>query len=555
MSRTSQIRVRTNRTSWAGKILLGLASVAFALLGVGLVEGALRFAGLGAPDASQHSRLAYQKIYFPILVHDETPDGHSVLRTNDPRLPFQEIPDPKPEGTLRIITFGGSATAGLGYSPNVSFSHHLERMLKKSHPDRTVEVINLGIVAFASSQVALLVEEAVDHYEPDALIVYSGNNEFLEIHAQKYAEANASVISTLRDHLADTHSFRLIRRLLRGTPEATALQDPKLSQENLRQMQGRVMMDIQLDPDEVDTVVDNYQANLKQISDAASRTNTPLLLMTVASNWEWLDRAGLSKGWLQETVPGSDTDSEAGLLLARGKIDYKIAESDPSTRSEWLFKRAVINQRLKNWEAAKRDYREAMNQDIRLRRALDPMADRVRKVAEDRDAVIVDTIELLSETTPHGIIGFSEFYDYVHFRPEGSIRVAGFLFDSLRDTGISQPDARFDSQHYVAEELQRAQTDGEDSTDLDRWAGFGPKRGSLADRDLWKYDQMILELDRRILEDPHDTDALIRRANAYYFQVDGADEAREHYETALKIDGEDPAVRANLERLKRQARP
>jgi tetratricopeptide (TPR) repeat protein len=428
-------------------------------------------------------------------------------------------------------------------------------MLKKSHPDRTVEVINLGIVAFASSQVALLVEEAVDDYEPDALIVYSGNNEFLEIHAQKYAEANASVISTLRDHLADTHSFRLIRRLLRGTPEATALQDPKLSQENLRQMQGRVMMDIQLDPDEVDTVVDNYQANLKQISDAASRTNTPLLLMTVASNWEWLDRAGLSKGWLQETVPGSDTDSEAGLLLARGKIDYKIAESDPSTRSEWLFKRAVINQRLKNWEAAKRDYREAMNQDIRLRRALDPMADRVRKVAEDRDAVIVDTIELLSETTPHGIIGFSEFYDYVHFRPEGSIRVAGFLFDSLRDTGISQPDARFDSQHYVAEELQRAQTDGEDSTDLDRWAGFGPKRGSLADRDLWKYDQMILELDRRILEDPHDTDALIRRANAYYFQVDGADEAREHYETALKIDGEDPAVRANLERLKRQARP
>ena len=555
MSRTSQIQVRTNRTSWAGKLLLGFVSVAFALLGIGLVEGALRLAGLGDPDASQHSRLAYQKIHFPILVRDENPDGHAVLRTNDPRLPFQEIQDPKREGTLRIITFGGSATAGLGYSPNVSFSHHLERMLKKSHPDRTVEVLNLGIVAFASSQVALLVEEAVDHYDPDALIVYSGNNEFLEIHAQKYADANASLISTLRDHLADTHSFRLIRRLLRGTPEPTALQDPNLSQENLRQMQDRVMMDIQLDPDEINAVVDNYQTNLDQILDTASRTDTPLLLMTVASNWEWLDRAGLSKGWLQETLPGSNTNSEAGLLLARDKIDFEIAESERSTRYQWLFKRAVINQRLENWEAAKRDYREAMNQDLRLRRALDPMADRVRKVAEGRDAVIVDTIELLSETAPHGIIGFNEFYDYVHFRPEGSIRVAGFLFDSLRDAGISEPDIRFDSQHYVAEELLHAQNDEEDSTDLDRWAGFGAKRGPLADRDLWKYDQMILELDRRILEDPEDTDALIRRGNAYYFQVDGADKAREYYEAALEIDGEAPTVRANLERLKRQARP
>ena len=545
--------VRTNRISWAGRLLLVLASVAFALLGVGLVEGGLRLAGLG--DASHHSRLAYQRIHFPSLVHDENPDGYSVLRTQDPRLPFQEITDPKREGTLRIITFGGSATAGLGYSPNVSFSHHLERMLKESHPDRSVEVINLGIVAFASSQVALLVEEAVDHYDPDALIVYSGNNEFLEIHAKKYAAANASVFSTLRDHLAETNSFRIIRRLLRGAPETTALQDPSLSQDNLRQMQDRVMMDIQLDPDEIDAIVDNYQSNLNQISDAASRTDTPLLLMTVASNWKWLDRNGLSEGWLQETLPDSETGSEAGLLLAREKIDFKIAESEPSKRYQWLFKRAVINQRLQNWEAAKIDYRAAMNQDLRLRRALDAMADRVRKVAKGREALVVDTIELLSETAPHGIVGFNEFYDYVHFRPEGSIRVAGFLFDSLRDAGISQPDARFDSQHYVAEELLRAQNDGEDSTDLDRWAGLGPKRGSLADRDLWKYDQMILELDRRILEDPHDTDALIRRANAYYFQVDGADKAREHYETALEIDGEDPAVRANLERLKRQARP
>ena len=91
------------------------------------------------------------------------------------------------------MTLGGSSTAGLGYSPNVTFARYLERMARAALPGARVEVLNLGIVALATKQEKLLVAEVCRNYDPDVVIVYAGNNEFLEIHAQKYAEVHASV--------------------------------------------------------------------------------------------------------------------------------------------------------------------------------------------------------------------------------------------------------------------------------------------------------------------------------------------------------------------------
>ena len=136
-------------------ILLGASIVVTALL-FGTLEGVLRLAGLGEPDASRTSRLKYQQIYFPTLIPDARPDGTEVLRTDDKRLPFQEILREKPANGYRVFTFGGSATAGLGYAPTVSFAHHLRQMLEAALPESHVEVVNLGIVALDTVLVRLL---------------------------------------------------------------------------------------------------------------------------------------------------------------------------------------------------------------------------------------------------------------------------------------------------------------------------------------------------------------------------------------------------------------
>src|SRR5262245_17223274 len=172
------------RSRLAADVLLAAVSIAVALVLLTGAEGALRATGVGGPEPDR-SRLRYQQIRLPILALARTADGTEVLRPIDPRLGHQQVLREKPRGGLRVVAFGGSATAGLGFSPNGTWSRELERILRAAYPERRIEVLNLGIVGLASRQVKRLVAEAARELAPDLLVVYCGNNEFLELHAEK----------------------------------------------------------------------------------------------------------------------------------------------------------------------------------------------------------------------------------------------------------------------------------------------------------------------------------------------------------------------------------
>lgn len=94
-------------------------------------------------------------------------------------------PDPSPEnflvskptGTFRIFCLGGSTTVGFPYWYNGSFSSFLRDRLKALFPDRSIEVVNLGMTATNSYTVLDLAGDLIK-YEPDLFIVYDGHNEF-----------------------------------------------------------------------------------------------------------------------------------------------------------------------------------------------------------------------------------------------------------------------------------------------------------------------------------------------------------------------------------------
>ena len=192
----------TPKSTLRTRLALAAASLLVALVLVAALEGALRLAGIGRPRPWSASRLEYQHYSPPLLRPATRPDGTAVLRTVDPRLPYQSILAEKPADGLRVLCFGGSATAGLGFSPNVTFPRALEDMLRAALPGRPVEVVNLGIVAFSSAQVRWMVAEACQRYDPDLVVVYCGNNEFLEIHAREYAARHGSLAKGLRDRVA-----------------------------------------------------------------------------------------------------------------------------------------------------------------------------------------------------------------------------------------------------------------------------------------------------------------------------------------------------------------
>lgn len=139
------------------------------------VEGGLRFLGFG-PDLS--------------LFITETLNGRAYHIMNPAvkhryfsRVTFQPStsPDyflvPKPAGTYRIFCLGGSTTVGFPYWYNASFSSFLRDRLRRTFPERSIEVINLGMTA-TNSFTALDMTREIMEYEPDLVIVYDGHNEF-----------------------------------------------------------------------------------------------------------------------------------------------------------------------------------------------------------------------------------------------------------------------------------------------------------------------------------------------------------------------------------------
>ena len=169
-------------------------------------------------------------------------------------------------------------------------------------------------------------------------------------------------------------------------------------------------------------------------------------------------------------------------------------------------------------------------------------------MAEREGAFYLDVVAALAADAEHGIVGFRDLYDYVHFTPQGAVRVAQALYERIAALGLGTPRAGFDSRAYARQELERLAELESDFPAWDEWLGIGFDRARLADRDLWKYDRLKAELDARIAEAPDDALARVYRGNARALSADGRAGAIEDYEAALALR-DDPVVQANLERV------
>ena len=88
--------------------------------------------------------------------------------------PFKKIKD---ENTCRIFVLGESTTIGYPYFHNGSFHRWLQYRLMRTFPGRSFEIINLSVTAVNSYTVRGFAKELVS-YQPDAVLIYSGHNEY-----------------------------------------------------------------------------------------------------------------------------------------------------------------------------------------------------------------------------------------------------------------------------------------------------------------------------------------------------------------------------------------
>jgi len=409
------------------RMLLALGGPVVVLL---LLEGALRLVGFGFPTT------------FFVRWDDQhlAPNRRFSARFMHPRHATQAQPvlleTPKPAGRLRVFVIGESAAQGAP-DPAFGFARILEAMLQMRHPERPIEVINLGLRGINSHVLRLIARECAP-LQPDLCIVYAGNNEIVGLHSPSPGRFNLTRYRRLLHFLQAVRATRCgqavdaLARALRRNTRPTQDMDYFRSQ--------RMVID---DP-EREPVYANFRANLEDLCAALTARGAPMLLCTVGVNLKdfpplgSLHRPGLSADalarWDHAWTQG--TNAEAAGAFDQALAHYQAAAAVDAAHAELHFRQARLLLARGQTNAAAAAYRKALDQDALQFRADQRINAIIREVAAAwaaRRVTLVDFERRLASLPdcPEGVPGNLHFYEHVHLTFEGDHALAATLLPEV----------------------------------------------------------------------------------------------------------------------------
>ena len=191
----------------------------------------------------------------------------------------------KPPGTFRIFCLGESSTIGYPYWYNGAFASFLRDRLKTVFPNRSIEVVNLGITATNSYTVLDLSKDVMD-YEPDLLIVYDGHNEFYGMLGAASNEliAPARWITLLYLRVIHLRTYQLAKSAFDGMVGLFDKTHTDRANRTTLMEQVARGKNIPYGSNVYRTAFSVFRENLKELSDLCRERNVPLFVSTQVSN-------------------------------------------------------------------------------------------------------------------------------------------------------------------------------------------------------------------------------------------------------------------------------
>ena len=362
-----------------------------------LAEGILRLAGIGALE--------------PLFVPVDSAPGY--LQPN-PAAVQRFFPDPrrapavsidttwfpalKAPGTLRLFVQGESSAAGFPYGRWASPAAFLQQRLQRAYPERNVEVINTGMAA-VTSYVLLDFADEIIAQQPDAVIIYTGHNEYLGIGGVGSSLASANS-PTLARAIAKLRRLHLYRALERGLGSLGAGPDPLAAREGTLMSRVAAKRSIPLDSPLYQRGVQQFHGNLERLLEKYRAAGIPVFIGTLASNER--DQPPFASG------------------------------ADPADSAARHFERARALEAEGKATEARLEYLAAKDRDELRFRAPEEFNQVIRKAAAAAGATVVDVQGTLAAASRNGIIGADLMLEHVHPNVEGYFRLAGAYWPALR---------------------------------------------------------------------------------------------------------------------------
>ena len=265
---------RVDSLSKSRRFWFRLAAVLLGFIPFVIAEVTLRILGLPTQNAELDPYLDVSQLA-PLFKGD----AQGVYRIpNDRKRLFApaEFQIEKPANTKRIFSLGGSTTQGEPYGPPTAFPTWLGLNLELIDPSQKWEMINCGGLSYASYRVLPILREVIE-YAPDLIVVYCGQNEFLEARELSGWKQTPTFA---------TRSFSIVRQL-RIFQLATSIAKPERD-ENSASRTTRLQREVDALLDErgglekyhrdtfdAAAVVASFRWNLQQMVNVCQQHNVP----------------------------------------------------------------------------------------------------------------------------------------------------------------------------------------------------------------------------------------------------------------------------------------
>jgi len=351
--------------------------------------------------------------------------------------PFRKV---KEAGTMRIFVLGESTTVGYPYFHNGSFHRWLQWRLMHDHPDRKIEMVNVSLTAVNSYTVAGFAQEVV-RYEPDAVLIYAGHNEYYGALGVGSTERLGSSPGMVRFLLWTRRSrvVQLMGKVMGWIGRQAGAGSSKGGKTRMEVMAGD--QQIVYGSREFYKGIDQFRENMDRTLGIFQRAGVPVYLSNLVCNekdlrplasWPAAQRLApvaqqqLVRG--QQALGAGDSVAAWNALLSADSVDsgYALCRYD---LGRLAYDKGEFG-------LAARYLASAKELDALRFRAPDSINGVISALVKKyKNVHLVDAKKVFGEKSQHGLVGDPLILDHVHPNLRGYALLAGAFYTAMGGRG------------------------------------------------------------------------------------------------------------------------
>ncbi|MDZ7343230.1 MAG: hypothetical protein ONA90_01820 [candidate division KSB1 bacterium] len=339
----------------------------------------------------------------------------------------------KPDHAYRIFVLGESAAAGFPYFNNGSFPRLLRTRLQAHHPDKIIEVVNLGLPAVSSFALLDLADELVD-YQPDAILIYAGHNEFYGAQGSASTESLGRSRGLVRLSLRLQH-FKLVQ-LIRNTLFALKIKAAPASERNTLMARMAGEKHIAYRGELYNSTLRTFRDNLAEIIHLFKTHGIQVMLSELVSNIG--DQPPFASLFHENTDRAIWQNLfDRGLALARADsfeaavVSFHRAAGLDESPAILHFEMAKCLMQLGKLAEAKQAFVKAKDLDALRFRASEDFNETIRELGTTFQVPVVPMATAFTEASPSGIIGSNLMLEHLHPNLHGYFLMAKTFFEHI----------------------------------------------------------------------------------------------------------------------------